>query len=173
MKTISTDFLNQVIMPMIVVIALTTAFMIASLIAFLNGKELKRVRGELNSTKQALAGRKRDPKDIPIEPKTTKTSVSLFNGYVSKEIKKQGRGAMASYNTTDKMPTFENTETALTWGIGILSNPEDPTVMNLAGYGTLMETDLYMALKIVMLSILTQARSTLIKENKDDSKVNL
>jgi len=65
------------------------------------------------------------------------------------------------------MPQFNTVRETAQFGMGLFTAVDDPTVINLAGYGPLSKTDSYIALRLVAQSLLKQIME-LDKERKTD-----
>lgn len=156
--------------PLVVYLFATTSTIIIFVMAFLifcYKKELKRTREELESTKKALAGKNRRPEDVQTEAK--KPQNEIFDGLVIKKKVRDGNHFVESFSVNeDKMPEMGTVEAAVAYGRGFTDRPEDPTIMNLAGYGCVMQSDTYIAFKVIMRYIFALI-AHIQKEEKNDT----
>jgi hypothetical protein len=106
--------------------------------------------------RQLAEGKTRaDSETPPTKPEKT-PGEDIMQGLVTKAgVVSAGRKS-TNYTVTDRMPRFTSIEAAVGWGHGLCTQMEDPTKINIAGYGALMSIDNYIGLKLVMSNLLDQ-----------------
>ena len=129
-------------------------------------KELHLRIKELEGQLAALTGGKKAEEEAPVQ---TESQESLIQGLVTKTVFKRGNRSGSNYQVTDKMPQFNTVRETAQFGMGLFTAVDDPTVVNLAGYGSLSKTDSYIALRLVAQSLLKQITELDEEKTEDQS----
>jgi len=118
---------------------------------------------ELECQVAALTEGKKAEEEAQVQ---TESHEDLLQGMVTKTAFQRGNRRGNNYQLTDRVPQFKTVEEAVQFGLGLFTTVDDPTVINLAGYGTLSKTDSYIALRLVAQGILKQISELRAEESK-------
>lgn len=89
----------------------------------------------------------------------------VFDGLITKNtVTKNGVVSDRYQINESKMPKFGDARVIISYAMGFARKPEDPSVLNLAGYGSVMRTETYVGFKLLMQHLLNELRTQLNKD---------
>lgn len=139
-----------------------TLLIVSSLIyVFINIKIVKPLEKQIEELKAALeskreADKKRD--EDKTEPGRHDPDESLVNNLVVKTKKTRMGRSLCEYKLSEKMPEFNTLDESIGFGLGLSTEINDPTILNLSPYGSVMKSDYFFAFKLVMQNIFQQIK---------------